>query len=145
MALSKNPDEGTDSTSAILGLYRELQHIEAKDGMYTEWEEKRIEALNQILRAEPPLRNLLANLDVRQREEVSAYLNQPSQNTVLDEKYFDTCDKQYRDLAERHTLERQRYIREYHDAKETLADIQAQDRRETLDRGPDQDEPEPTI
>jgi hypothetical protein len=42
-----------------------IQHIEAKNGAFTEWEEKRVNALHQILGAEPPLRDLLVNLDVR--------------------------------------------------------------------------------
>ena len=128
MALSKSPGDGAASHKDIAELHHELQHIEAKDGPFTEWEEKRINALNQILGAEPPLRNLLVNLDVRQRKELSALIDQHKQATVRDEKYYATCQQQYSDLEERHHQERQRYIRQYTKGRE---------RAERSDDGPE--------
>jgi hypothetical protein len=131
MALSKSPGDGAASDKDIAELQRELQHIQAKDGAFTEWEEKRVDALHQILGAEPRLRDLLVNLDVRQRKEISALGDRQNQTTVRDKKYDAICRQQYRDLDERHHQERQRYIRQYTKGRERAE--RAEDNRPSFD------------
>jgi hypothetical protein len=143
MALSREPGDEAASDKDLAGLRWELQHIEAKDGTFTEWEKRRVDALNQILGAEPPLRNILVSLDVRQRKEMSALANQQEQPLVRDEAHYAAQRQRYSDLEERHHRERERHIRDYQKAQSIRAEMEKSS-EQTLEQGLDPDKPKLT-
>lgn len=100
-----------DDDVAIMRIHKELQYINAKDGIFTEAEKKRIAILEQTLNAEPALRKILAHMEARQEKE-RADLTQRQQASPRPD-YGDAV----RNLEERQRQERERYIREYNDAK----------------------------
>lgn len=104
-------DETLDDEGVINGLYKELQFIQARDGAFTEVEIKRIAQLEEMLRAEPDLRRLLAHLEARQEKERAELFHQ--QRVAPRPEFGD----EVKTLQDRQSAERERYVREYHDAQ----------------------------
>ncbi|TAL34997.1 MAG: hypothetical protein EPN97_07755 [Alphaproteobacteria bacterium] len=124
----------------ITELHNELRHIENKDAKFTEWEKKRLDTLHQILNAEPELRNLLVNLDIRQRKEISALAERQKlelRQAGSTEHIYSAHKNQHKDLEERHDKERQRYTREHQDAKVIREEMREREKRQELERGMD--------
>jgi hypothetical protein len=103
--------------SYLLGLDWERKHIESKDGVFTAWEERRLETISQIRGAEPGLQKILVDLDERQRQERDALLKQHSDFSIPE------IEKRDRELEQRHDEERARYIREHQEAKDLQREI----------------------
>jgi hypothetical protein len=112
-------------------LRGEYLHIVNKDHAFTDSEKKRVDVLENILKAEPELQKLLINLEIRQRKEATALADhqrrQPNQIEQIT-----AFQKQHQDLEQRHEQERQRYTREYHTAKALGEELKRQERERTL-------------
>lgn len=104
-------DETLDDEGVINGLQKELQFIQAKDGAFTEAEIKRIAQLEEMLRAEPDLRRLLAHLEARQEKEWAELFQE--QRVAPRPDFGD----EVKNLQDQQSAERERYVREYHDAQ----------------------------
>lgn len=110
-----------EKTSYLSGLLLEKTQIEAKDGMFTSAEQKRLDQINQIQRAEPELQNLLVSLDKRQQQEKRDLLQH--HRRLINEQAPDSASifadhNPYAEMEERHDQERERYIRDYQQAAE---------------------------
>lgn len=107
--------------SEMLGLHAEKIHIVNKDGAFTEHETKRLEVLSQIFSAEPPLQELLIALDVRQRNETAALIEQQTQarnSSEGDADSYARFQSEHLEMERRHDQERDRYVRDHHKAND---------------------------
>ena len=118
----------------IISLHRELQHINAKDGTFTDSEKKRIDVLQQILHAEPNLKNILVPLDIRQRNEINALVDKQRREPSP------AFANQYAQMEGRHEQERERHIREFYKAQEIKKELHSREEQKGLDLGHDLDE-----
>lgn len=120
--------------SEMLRLHAEHLHIVNKDGMFTEYESKRLEILNRIFSAEPELQKLLIALDVRQGKETAALSEQRRQvlrSSKADGNIYAGFQSEHRELERRHDQERDRYARDHQHANDLRREMN--DRQQNLD------------
>ena len=122
--------------SDMAALHREYLHIVNKDGAFNDWEKRRVDTLQQIFGAEPDLKNLLIDLDIRQRSEETALTDQ----LVRQRRNGTSADiiasqNQHGEMEKRHDQERERYVSEYQQAKDILREMN--EKTQTLDRNQD--------
>jgi hypothetical protein len=138
MALSKGPGDDLLTQSEVLKLHRELQQIENKDGNFTEREKNRIDTINKILDADPDLRKTLVALDARQKKEIQDIVQKQRREPSP------AFGQQYADMEKRHDKERDRYITDHQKAQSMREEMRETEKRESLDRGIDPDQPKMT-